>query len=264
MKEAISIYHCLEKYAYDPENKGYYEILTEEWGFDQKKQVSNINPFEAACKTMNTHLHLLEAYTNLYRVWKDEGLKGKLAEHIEVMVDKIIDPDTWHFKLYFNECWESLSPEVSYGHDIEGSWLLWEAAEILGDRELMDRVKPITIDMAEAVFNEGWHPEGGVLYESGPEGVILAYRSWWVQAEAVVGFFNAWQLTEEIEYLNGVTKVWEFTDSEIVDHVHGGWLSFAVSDEKFANRIDGWTCPYHNARMSFEILERIHGIKATN
>lgn len=257
LSHAVGVYSCLEKYAYDEQNKGYREALTRDWIFEREKQVSNINPYPSASKTMNTHLHLLEAYTSLYRVWKDDGLKDKLREHIEVMIDKIIDHTTWHFKLFFDDLWNSLNPVVSYGHDIEGSWLLWEAAEVIGSDEVKEYVRPVAIKMAQAVLKEGWHEGGGLLYEGGPQDVLNPHRSWWVQAEAVVGFFNAWELTGEDEYLRAAQRVWRFIDAEIIDHVNGGWFSFAVSDKRPVNRIDGWTCPYHNTRMCLELVERL-------
>lgn len=258
LNHAISVYNCLENHAYDRVNKGYYEALSRDWKMGEVEQVSNLNPYASACKTMNTHLHLLEAYTSLYRVWKDEGLKDKLKEHIHVMIDKIINHENWHYMLYFSETWESQSPDISYGHDIEGSWLLWEAAEIIGDPELNEYVKPISLKMAEAVFNEGWHSEGGIIYETDPEkGTVHEFRSWWVQSEALVGFYNAWQLSGDDKYLKATLDIYEFIDKELTDHENGGWFSSAISDKRQANRADGWTCPYHNARMYFELIERV-------
>lgn len=261
LDEAVSIYNCLEKYVYDTENKGYIEALTREWKYEQEKQVSNINPYKAASKTMNTHLHLLEAYTSLYRVWKDEGLKAKLHEHIDVMKDKIVDSNIWHYKMFFDREWNSLSPNVSYGHDIEGSWLIWEAADVLGDKEVMEYVKPVSTKMANATFNEGWHRKGGLLSEADPNGPH-ENRSWWEQAEAVVGFLNGWELTGEERYLEGADKILDFIDKEMVDHEHGGWFASPISDVvRRGDRVTGWVCPYHNARMYFEVIERIEKLE---
>jgi mannobiose 2-epimerase len=256
LEQAISIYRCLEEHAFDEENKGYYEALLQDWRFEQGKQISNINPYESASKTMNTHLHLLEAYTSLYKVWKNVDLKDRLREHIKIMTDKIVDHNTWHFRLYFDRTWKSLSSAVSYGHDIEGSWLLWEAAEMIDGDKIKEYVKPVSIKMAHAVLKEGWHRDGGILYEAEPNKPINFNRSWWVQVEAVVGFFNAWELTGEDEYYRAALRVWKFIDEEIVDHINGGWFSFAVSDRISVNRIDGWTCPYHNTRMCLELMEK--------
>ncbi len=113
-----------------------------------------------APKSMNTHLHILEAYTNLYRVWRDEGLKNKQKELIELTLSSIID-SSWHqFALYFDECWQVRSTAISYGHDIEGSWLLLEAAEEVGDPDIIERVKAVSIDMAEKVLQEGIDHDG--------------------------------------------------------------------------------------------------------
>lgn len=257
LDEAIEIYEYLEKYAYDNENKGYYEVMTADWKLDIVDQTSNINPYASACKTMNTHLHLLESYTNLYRVWDDEGLLNKLKEHIEVMIEHIVDNDSWHYKLYFDEKWNSITADISYGHDIEGSWLLWEAAEIANDKALMDKVKEVSINMAKAVYDKSWHPDGGIIYETQEDGRVLSNRSWWVQAEALVGFYNAWELTDDKIYLEAVETLMDFIDRELVDKENGGWYSNAISDNVLVNRIDGWKCPYHDFRMYMEILERI-------
>jgi len=259
---AISIYQCLEKYVYDTENKGYFEILERGWKYDAVGQGSKINPHEAACKTMNTHLHLLEAYTSLYRVWKDDGLKNKLREHIDVMIDKIIDHNIWHYKMFFDRSWNSIIPNVSYGHDIEGSWLILEAAEVLGDKEVLEYVEPISKKMAEAVFSEGWHRKGGIVTELDSNGPSER-RTWWEQAEGIVGFFNAWELTGEDKYLGGVDKILSLIDMEFVDHVHGGWYANPISDKSNTDRVDGWICPYHNTRMYLEIIERIRKIEKT-
>jgi len=257
LDEAIRIYSYLQTNAYDREHKGYYEILMQDWKFEPTEQVGDVNPYRAACKIMNTNLHMLEAYTSLYKVWKDQKLKEKLKEQIQVMTEKILNRTNWHYMLYFDRCWNSITDDISYGHDIEGSWLLWEAAECIGDEEVCSFVKPITIKMAEAVFNEGWHEAGGIIYESRPDGEIKKHRSWWVQSEAVVGFFNAWQLTGDCKYIDAVERLWKFINKEIIDHENGGWFAYAVSDGIRANRVDGWTCPYHNARMCFEIMERV-------
>lgn len=257
LDEAINIYSCLESYAYDREYKGYYEAFTPNWDFEPEKQISSVNPYKNACKTMNTHLHLLEAYTSLLRVWRDNELIKKLKEQMQVMVEKIVDNTTWHYRLYFDRVWNSLTADISYGHDIEGSWLLWEAAECIGDEELSNYIKHISIKMAEAVFNEGWHENGGIIYELEPGGKVIKHRSWWVQAEAMVGFFNAWQLTKEDKYMDAVLKMWDFIQQELIDRKNGGWYAFAISDGIKANRADGWICPYHNGRMCFEIVDRI-------
>lgn len=261
LQQAINVYERLENYAYDNRNEGYYEALTRDWKFSRQTQVSDINPYKAVVKTMNTHLHVLEAYTTLYKIWPNLGLKDRLYQLVEIMINKIINHNTWHFNLFFDEQWNSIDSVVSYGHDIEGSWLLWEAAEALDDDKLKARVEPISVNMAEAVFKEGWHENGGIVNEVSSEGIIDSHRVWWVQAEAVVGFFNAWQLTKEPKYLDAAKRVWVFINRELIDHTNGGWFPFALSDEKKVNRIDGWTCPYHNVRMCLEIMRRVEGIQ---
>lgn len=260
---AISLYRLIEKYAYDNENKGYFEAYTREWKEEKDLRLSGKDM--NAPKSMNTHLHILEAYTNLYRVWKDESFKKKFIELINVSVDKIVDPDTYQFKLFFDKNWSSLSNVISYGHDIEGSWLLYEAAEIAGDKELIKKVKDVTIKMAKKVLNDGMDTDGSLLNESKNGVMIDTDKVWWVQAEAMVGFMNAYQLTADESYLEVIENLWSFTKTYMIDHENGEWYWKLSRDRKpFTEmpKVEPWKCPYHNARFCFEILERINLLHA--
>nr|WP_088103919.1 AGE family epimerase/isomerase [Halalkalibacter urbisdiaboli] len=254
---AIRLYKIIEKHAYDTENKGYLEAFTRDWKTDEDLRLSGKDLNTA--KSMNTHLHILEAYTNLYRVWKDDGLKEKLDELIHLTLDHIIHPENDQFILFFNEQWESKSNVISYGHDIEGSWLLFEAAEVLGNKALLTKVREVAIKMAEKVLADGIDEDGSVMNEL-EDGHLDKDKIWWVQAEAMVGFYNAYQLTSKQDYLVAVNRLWDFTKEYIIDKEHGEWywqrnadLSVPVSKGK----VEPWKCPYHNARFCFELIERI-------
>lgn len=157
---------------------------------------------------MNTHLHVLEAYTGLYRVWKSEELKSTLTELIETMLDHIIDQEGQHFHLFLDEAWNVKSDIISYGHDIEGSWLLVEAAETLGEEQLLQRVRTVAVSMAEAVLAEGIDSDGGIWNEADPSGLLSKDKDWWPQAEAVVGFYNAYQLTGDSKFNEAAQASW--------------------------------------------------------
>lgn len=195
LKIAKDLYELIEKHAYDKQNKGYLEAFTRTWGKDENVRLSGKDLNTA--KSMNTHLHILEAYTNLFRVWKDNGLKNKLKELIEVTIAQIIHPQTYQFILFFDEKWRPASTVVSYGHDIEGSWLLYEAAEVLGDESLLQKVEAVSLKMAEKVLEEGIDHDGSVINELEENGHIDKDRVWWVQAESMVGFYHAYQLTKD-------------------------------------------------------------------
>ncbi|MFN7250392.1 MAG: AGE family epimerase/isomerase [Anaerobacillus sp.] len=258
LKLAITLYELIEKHAYDQVNKGYFEAYTREWQVEDDLRLSGKDMNSP--KSMNTHLHILEAYTNLYRVWKNEAFKEKFLELIEVSIEKIVDNDTFQFKLFFDAEWNSLSNVVSYGHDIEGSWLLYEAAEVAGDQGLLAKVKSIAIKMAEKVLSEGMDTDGSLLNESKDGVMIDTDKVWWIQAEAMVGFMNAYQLTLDEKYIEAVEKLWKFTNKYMIDHENGEWYWKLTRDRKVFSdmpKVEPWKCPYHNSRFCFEILERI-------
>ncbi|MBB6673960.1 AGE family epimerase/isomerase [Cohnella nanjingensis] len=260
---AGELYRLLEKHAYDPLHLGYIEALARDWTETGDLSLSGKDLNER--KSMNTHLHVLEAYTNLYRVWKPEGLKAKLKELIEVHVDKIVDGDTGHFLLFFDDEWHSKSSHVSYGHDIEGSWLLWEAAEALGDEALLQRVKAVALQMAKATLEQGVDEDGGLFNEFDGRRLDDS-KDWWPQAEAMVGFLNAYQLSGQPEYLEAAKNSWSFTTASICDREGGEWHWQVTREGVPVNSADHakvgpWKCPYHNSRACFEALERLEHLK---
>ncbi|MFP4660794.1 MAG: AGE family epimerase/isomerase [Halanaerobiales bacterium] len=259
LKTAVAIFNLIEEHSYDRENKGYIEACNRDWSMKEDMSLSDKDMNEK--KSMNTHLHILEAYTNLYRVWKSDELYKKLKELIEVTVDYIID-DNYHFILFMDEYWNPKSKIVSYGHDIEGSWLLYEAAEVLEDKDLLERVKDISIKMAEATYQEGLAEDGSIYYER--EGDELdSDRHWWPQAENVVGFINAYQLNAGDRYLEAALKCWEFIEEYVVDGQYGEW--YAILDDNYQPyldklKVEAWKSPYHNGRCCFEVIERLEKI----
>ncbi|PZD94630.1 N-acyl-D-glucosamine 2-epimerase [Paenibacillus sambharensis] len=255
---AIELFRLLEKHSYDPVNKGYVEALARDWSQTDNLSLSGKDLNEK--KSMNTHLHVLEGYTNLFRVWPSEELRSSLRELVEVTLKHIIDRNTAHFKLFFDEQWVSKSDHISYGHDIEGSWLLVEAAEVLGDEELLLEVKRMAVRMAEAALNEGVDPDGGMLNEADSTGYVDTDKDWWPQAEAVIGFYNAYQMTGDLKYLEASQASWQFIRQYIVDKDNGEWFWSVTRDgvptEGHA-KVSAWKCPYHNGRACFEMIQRL-------
>lgn len=262
LDKAVELFEALENHAYDNGHKGYIEALARDWSplEDMSLSTKDMN----ARKSMNTHLHVLEAYTNLLRVWNNNQLRNKLKELIDVTLEHIIDKKHYRFKLFFDETWNPLSEIVSFGHDIEGSWLLNEAAEVLDDDEVWVRVKEISEKMAQGVYDKGIDRKYGGLFNEAEHSTLTdRSKDWWPQAEAVVGFFNAYQLTGNDSYLETSFHMWDFIDRYIVDRIKGEWFWGVSEDGRQPTRgekVGPWKCPYHNSRMCFEMLQRLKSI----
>jgi mannobiose 2-epimerase len=263
LAKAMRMVEKIESSGHDAAHGGYFETYERDWTLAQDQRLSEVDMDEK--KSMNTHLHLLEAYATLLGVQEDATVRLRLRELIEIFVDHIIDPVTHHFILFFDEKWQPRSNKISFGHDIEGSWLLVEAAEILGDAALLKQVSETAITMAEAALEQGIDADGGLLYEADPVGIIDTDKHWWPQAEAVVGFLNAYQLSGEERFLDASERSWAFIEKYIVDHRDGEWFWLVSKDGVPDNRQDKvgpWKCPYHNSRLCFEVMDRLDSVGA--
>ena len=251
---AVSLYRSIEEHSFDRERNGYLEALSRTWGPLGDMRLSDKDQNDA--KTMNTHLHILEGYTALYRVWKDEGLADRLRNLILIFVDRILLPDG-HLALFFDEDWNVTSHVTSYGHDIECSWLLQEAADVLGDEELSQGVSAVCDRIAGASL-EGWTPGKGMVYERDlDDGSVDGDRHWWVQAETVVGCFYQWKRSGDPAWLGRLADEWEFIKAHIIAP-DGEWYWSLRADGSVNlddDRAGFWKCPYHNGRMCMELIE---------
>ena len=254
---AQQLFDVIEQHSFDSEQNGYVEALTRDWQPIEDMRLSDKDENEK--KTMNTHLHILEPYTNLYRVWKDEQLERQLRNLIEVFISRILDPQTGHLNLFFEEDWTNKYRIYSYGHDIEASWLIHEAALVLGDPEVLKRIEPIIIRIAQAA-DEGLNPDGSMIYENFlDKQKIDRELHWWVQAENVVGHINLYQHFGNTEALDTAVRCWEFIKTKLIDHEQGEWHWSLLPDGTVNRRDDKagfWKCPYHNGRMCMEVIER--------
>ncbi|MEC9489305.1 MAG: AGE family epimerase/isomerase [Halanaerobiales bacterium] len=261
LKKAVDLFTILESESYDPDYRGYFEAYNRDWSAAEDMSLSEKDM--NAAKSMNTHLHVLEAYTNLYRVWSDPGLESKLKELIEVLINNIVDQEQYRFKLYFDQDWTAKSDIISYGHDIEGSWLLYEAAEVLAEQVVLDFVEDYALKMAARVLEKGTAADGSIYYES-EAGELDSDRHWWPQVEAVVGFINAYQLSGKEDFIQAAAKCWGYITKNIVDQEYGGWY-WLVNDQGKASskaKINAWKSPYHSSRACYEIINRIEQIIA--
>ena len=211
-------------------------------------------------KSMNTLLHILEAYTNLLRVWNDSELRQQHRALIEIFLTRVLDAKTNHLRLFFDDHWNSLLTNVSYGHDIEASWLLVEAAEMQKDLVLLARTKDIAVKLARAVYQDGMEKDGSLPYERGPKRLVDPGKSWWVHAEAVVGFYNAYQLSQQELFAKAAHHTWGYIRKKFVDRKYGDWLKRLNPDgtpQTGSYKTGPWECPYHHSRMCFEMIERL-------
>jgi len=254
---ALRLVEQIELHGHDNSRGGYFETCERDWTLATDQRLSEVDMDEK--RSMNTHLHLLEAYATLLRYHEDARVRLRLRELIGIFLDRIIHPISQHSILFFDEEWKPRSKKISFGHDIETSWLLCEAAEVLGDTALLGRVREVAVEMAEAVYAQGFDVDGGLLYEADPTGIIDTDKHWWPQAEAVVGLINAYQISGERTFLEAARKSWEFIEKFIVDHEHGEWfwlVSKAGVPDAGQDKVGPWKCPYHNSRACFEVMER--------
>ena len=253
LKNAINLYKVVETYFADKQNGGYIEALSRDFSplEDMSLSARDIN----ADKTMNSHLHILEAYSNLYQVWPDEGLKEALEKLLDIVGEKVLGPDG-HLQLYFKRDWTVIPGAVSYGHDIETSWLALESAFALRDAAVVNRVRPWARKVADA-GNEGLLPDGSMRYEKLPDGHFDDSRQWWVQAETVVGNLWLWKYHADAAAWDRAVTAWGYIREHLVDGLSGEWWWAILPDgsrDLSQPKAGFWKCPYHNTRMCLQVL----------
>jgi mannobiose 2-epimerase len=257
LDRATRLFDLLETYSFDPVWGGYYEAFSRDWEPLDTVRLSDRDPNEK--KSMNTHLHVMEAYTNLYRVWEHEPLATRLRRLLEHFLEVIVDPDTAHVIPFFTEQWERRSASISPGHDIEASWLLQEAANVLGDAELEARTRENAVRMARVTLREGVDDDDGLIFEAEPDRVTDPDRHWWPQAEAVVGFLNAYQISDEDRFREAALNSWAFIQQHLVDRKHGEWRRRVSPNGTHYgdDKVGPWKGPYHGVRACLEGVRRV-------
>ena len=282
---ALQLFDCIEEHAFDHQYNGYIEAMTCDWQPIADMRLSDLDANYP--KSQNTHLHIIEPYANLYRTLKtlrpdnpptlganqfipDYGpqipqeyvirVGQALRNIIGIFTDCILNPDTHHLDLFFDMDWTRGAGQLeSYGHDIECSWLLHEAALVLDDPEVLRKVEPIVREVAHA-SEKGLRPDGSMIHEANLDtGYVDDDLHWWVQAENVVGWMNLYQYFGDEEALQRGIAGWNYIKANLIDHEHGEWYWSRRKDGSLNLDDDHagfWKCPYHNSRMCLEILER--------
>ena len=283
---AIALYECIEGHAFDKQFNGYIEATTREWKPIADMRLSELDANYP--KSQNTHLHIIEPYTNLYRCLKEMQattscdyvpvlgsvlpigicvpmetimrVEASLRNLIGIFTDYILNPETHHLDLFFEMDWTRGAGHLeSYGHDIECSWLMHEAALVLGDQKVLRKVEQVVREVAKA-SEKGLRPDGSMIHEANLDtGHTDDDLHWWVQAENVVGWFNIYQYFGDADALDKAVRCWEYIKTQLIDYENGEWF-WSRHPDGTLNTVDDkagfWKCPYHNSRMCLEIIER--------
>jgi mannobiose 2-epimerase len=257
LAHATHLFSLLEKYAHDRQFGGYFDWFTVNW---VKKEGSMGGKGAMDVKSMNTHLHVMECFTNLYRAWPDTLLKERLGDMLQIFMDHIIRPTTWHMAVYSNQKWERTSQIDSYGHDIEASWLLVEAAEAYGDPAILARARQIALEMAKKTMQVAHDPADWGMYYEKEGNQLHSGKEWWPQAEAMVGYLNAFQLANNTQFYEASVRSFGFVSQYLSAGKGGEWYrSYDAATQKISSGDKGnaWKGPYHNGRACLEIIHRL-------
>ncbi len=265
LDEAIAAFRLLEAHAFDREYGGYFEAFSRSWQPIADLRLSAVDQNDP--KSQNTHLHVMEAYTNLLRACPDAALRCAQHELVTLMLDRIVVEKTAHLGLFFSADWTPASEKISYGHDIEAAWLFCEAAQILGDPALTMRIEKLAVRIADVALAEGVDTDGAIFNEGSPHGLTNTDKEWWPQAEAVVGFLNAYQLSRDDRHLAAALRAWDFIEQRLIDRQHGEWFRGVKRDGTLLAeqlKISFWKCPYHNGRTGLEATARLRAIASAH
>ena len=236
---------------------GYKEAFDKEFHEIENDKLSENGVI--AQKTMNTLLHVFEAYTELYRVAKLPEVKERLEWIMDTFADKVYNPELHRQEVFFDAEMNSIIDLHSYGHDIETAWLIDRGVEVLGEKKYEEKMTPITKDLTAQIFKIAFN--GHSLANECEKGVVNTHRIWWVQAETVVGFLNGWKMNpDKPEYLEAAQNEWEFIKKHVIDKRSGSEWFWEVDENgnPYPGRpiVEPWKCPYHNGRMCFEVIKR--------
>ena len=263
LDRAMETFDLIETHSRDRTCGGYIEVCNRDWSIADDLRLSDKDMDEK--KSMNNHLHLLEAYTNLYRFRPESQFRERLTELIDVFEKRIADPGTGHLNHFFDDTWKPKSDNYTFGHDIEASWLLCEAAQILEEPAAISRVRRLSLQLASLTLTEALDDDGGLFYEGRAGQVTDPDRQWWPQAESVVGFLNAYELSGDNSFLEAAKKAWDFIEKHFSDKQHGEWfwrIDTTGHPDPNEPKVSQWKGPYHNVRACMETIKRLGRLTA--
>lgn len=251
---AMELFRLVEEKCFDGE--GYLEAFTADWKPAGNDKLSE-NGVEAG-RTMNTLLHILEGYTGLYEAGKNPEVRERLIWIMNTWAEKLYNPERRRQEVFFDLSYHTLIDLHSFGHDIETSWLADRTLDVLGDRALTEKIRPMLLAMADHTLRAAYTEGNGFSNES-ENGKVDTTRVWWVQAEALLGFLNAYEHTGEPRYLDAVRSQWEYIKEKIIDPRKGSEWFWSVKEDGTPIEkpiVEPWKCPYHNGRMCMEVIRR--------
>jgi mannobiose 2-epimerase len=241
-------YQTFRSRIYDPQSGDYLESFPQTWN------VTNSDKFTS------TRIHVLESFVNLYRVWRDAGLRSDILNLIDDFLNKILVRERWHQKMNMARNWSVTEPSDSYGHDIEIAWLLIEAAETIENATLVEEIRNVAVQLVNQQIVDGFNADGVLTYERTPE-MFDDNLEWWPQAEALNAFFNLYEFTGNESYVDRADVLWRWMRKNMIDSEYGEWFRTVRPDgkiERTFDKFDLWKCPYHNVRTGIQAYERTH------
>ena len=251
---AWKLYDLVESKCKD--ESGYLEAFTRSFEPEENDKLSENGVI--AEKTMNTLLHVFEAYTELYRVTKEEKVAKQIRFMMDIIKDKVFNKEIGRQEVFFDRTWNTLIDLYSYGHDIETAWLVDRGLEVLDDEAYTNMLSPITKIITENIYNRAYIDHS--LVNESENGVVDTTRVWWVQAEAVVGFLNGYQKQGDKKFLDASVDIWNYIKKYFIDKRNGSEWFWSVKEDHTPDEkpiVEPWKCPYHNGRMCFEVLRRM-------
>lgn len=265
LAQAIAIFRLIEKHAREHLHGGYLEAFGRSWEPITDMRLSALDQNDP--KSQNTLLHVMEAYTNLLRFWPDTALREALTALVEIMLIRVVNSATGHLGLFFANDWTLHSDKISYGHDIEAAWLLSDAAVALGNPALTSRIRALAVKIADVTLAEGTDTDGGIYNQGSPAGITDYAKEWWPQAEAIIGFLNAHEISRDECYLAAAIRTWSFIETRLIDRKNGEWFRGVTREGQILPnelKVSFWKCPYHNGRMGLEAVRRLRAMLNQN